>query len=159
MSGLRKEEETWLWGFFVVVLRFVVRVLITPNRCVLQSTPKSSQRHKCSPMCGTVQWLPCVVWHCCCWLLVCLVGCPLDRVLLTHHLFRHAFHMVVVTGNIYLFPWKKKFFSVSNDLLIAYLFSQIFSCQNILIKVWPVLSNQENNFYFQFHLILDCQIT
>lgn len=66
---------------------------------------------------------------------------------------------MAVTGNIYLFPWKKKkIFSVSNDLLIAYLFSQIFSCQNILIKVWAILNNQENNYYFQFHLIFDCQI-
>lgn len=36
--------------------------------------------------------------------LVCLGGCPLDKVLLTHHLLRHDFHVVVVTGNIYLFP-------------------------------------------------------
>lgn len=65
---------------------------------------------------------------------------------------------MAVTGNVYSFPCKEEIFSVSNDLLIAYLFSQIFSCQNILIKVWPVLNNQENNYYFQFPLISDCQI-
>lgn len=109
----------------------------------------------CHVQCGTA-------WICHLVMLSCLLGCLLDKVLLTHHLLKHEtlpWHWQVIYTS---FPSKKKkkekAFSVSNDLLIAYLFSQIFSCQNILIKVWPTLNNQENNYYFQFYLIFDCQI-
>lgn len=105
----------------------------------------------CHVQCGTA-------WICHLVMLSCLLGCLWDKVLLSHHLLKHEtlpWHWQVIYTSL---PGKKKAFSVSNDLLIAYLFSQIFSCQNILIKVWPTLNNQENNYYFQFYLIFDCQI-
>lgn len=163
---MRREEDGWWWFyfyFFCSVLTLMIWVLISLNTDPYSSlcpsgTPKLLQftdmwavQCSCHVQCGTA-------WICHLVMLSCLLGCLLDKVLLTHHLLKHEslpwLWQVIYTS----FPGKKKAFSVSNDLLIAYLFSQIFSCQNILIKVWPALNNQENNYCFQFYLIFDCQI-